>query len=55
MNITIHSGPAPNHMTILQRRNVYKVFMGKPGGKRKLGKPKHRSEHNIKMDLTEIR
>jgi hypothetical protein len=42
-------------MTILQRRNAYKVSVGKPEGNRQLGKPKHRSEHNIKMYLPEIR
>jgi len=30
---------------------VYRVLVGKPEGKRPLGKPRPSSEHNIKMDL----
>jgi hypothetical protein len=29
----------------------YRVLVGKPKGKRPLGRPKHRWEDNIKMDL----
>jgi hypothetical protein len=32
-------------------RNVYKILVGKPEGKRPLGRPRCRWEHNIKMDL----
>jgi hypothetical protein len=32
-------------------RNVYKVLMGKPEGKRPLGRPRHRWEDAIRMDL----
>jgi hypothetical protein len=35
-------------------RGVYRVFVGRPGGKRPLGRPRHRWEDNIKMDLREI-
>jgi len=35
-------------------RNAYKIVVGKPGRKRSLGKPRHRWEHNIKMDLREL-
>jgi hypothetical protein len=35
-------------------RNVYKVLMGKPEGKRSLGKPRRRWEDGIRMDLSEI-
>ena len=35
-------------------RGVHKVLMGKPEGKRSLGRPKHRWEDNIKMDLKEV-
>jgi hypothetical protein len=35
-------------------RNVYKVFIGKPEGKRPLGRPRHRWEDGIRMDLREI-
>ena len=35
-------------------RVVYRVLVGKPEGKRPLGKPRHRWEDNIKMDLQEV-
>jgi hypothetical protein len=35
-------------------RNVYRVLMGKPEGKRPLGKPRCRWEDGIIMDLREI-
>ena len=31
-----------------------RFMVGKPGGKRPLGKPKHRWEDNIKMDLQQV-
>jgi len=34
-----------------ERRGVYKVLMGKPEGKRPLGRHRHRWEDNTKMDL----
>ena len=37
-----------------ERRVVYRVFMGKPEGKRPLGRPRRRWEYNIKMDLQEV-
>jgi len=33
---------------------VYSVFLGKPDGKRPLGRPRRRWEDNIKMDLQEV-
>jgi hypothetical protein len=33
---------------------VYRVLVGKSGGKRPLGRPRHRWEDNIKMDLKEV-
>jgi hypothetical protein len=33
-------------------RNAYKIFVGKPNGKRPLGGRRRRWENNIKMDLT---
>jgi len=36
-------------------RGVYRVLVGKPEGKRPLGRPRRRSEDNIKMDLQEVR
>jgi hypothetical protein len=35
-------------------RGVYRVLVGRPEGKRPLGRPKRRWEDNIKMDLGEI-
>jgi len=32
-----------------ESRGVYRVLMGKPGGKRPLAQPRHRREDNIKM------
>jgi hypothetical protein len=37
-----------------ERRGVYRVFVGKPGGKRPLGRPRHRWKDNIKVDLQEV-
>jgi hypothetical protein len=34
-------------------RGVYRVLIGRPEGKRPLGRPRHRWEDNIKMDLRE--
>ena len=36
-----------------ERRGVYMVLVGKSEGKRPLGRPRHRWEDNIKMDLQE--
>jgi hypothetical protein len=35
-------------------RNAYRLLVGKPGGKRPLGRPKHRWEDNIRRNLREI-
>jgi hypothetical protein len=35
-------------------RGVHMVLVGKPEGKRSLGRPRHRWENNIKMDLQEV-
>jgi hypothetical protein len=35
-------------------RGVYRVLVGRLEGKRPLGRPRHRWEDNIKMDLKEI-
>jgi hypothetical protein len=37
-----------------EERIVYRVLMGEPGGKRPLGRPRHRREDGIRMDLREI-
>ena len=36
------------------RRNVYRVLVGKPEGKRALGRSRRRWEDNIKMDLQDV-
>jgi hypothetical protein len=35
-------------------RGAYNILVGKPEGRRPLGRPRHRWEDNIKMDLEEI-
>jgi hypothetical protein len=37
----------------LEGRGVHRVLVGKPEGKRTLGRPRRRWEDNIKMDLQE--
>ena len=37
-----------------QGRGVHRVLVGKPEGKRPLGRPRRRWEDNIKMDLQEV-
>ena len=39
---------------MLQSRNAYRVLVGKPEGKRPLGRPRRRWEDNIKMNLREV-
>jgi hypothetical protein len=35
-------------------RNAYRILVGKPEGKKPLGKPRRRWMNNIKMDVIEI-
>jgi hypothetical protein len=37
-----------------EERKVYKVLVGKPKGKRPLGRPRRRWEDGVRMDLREI-
>jgi hypothetical protein len=37
-----------------EKRNVYRLLVGKPEGKRPLGRPRRRWTDNIKMDLLEM-
>jgi hypothetical protein len=37
-----------------EKRNVYRLLVGKPEGKRPLGRPRRRWMDNIKMGLVEI-
>jgi hypothetical protein len=36
-----------------EKRNAYRILVGKPEGKRPLGRPRRRWVENIKMDLRE--
>jgi hypothetical protein len=43
------------HVALMgEGRGAYRVLVGRPKGKRPLGRPRHRWEYNIKMDLREI-
>jgi hypothetical protein len=43
------------HVALMgEGRGVYKVLVGKPEGKRPLGRPRHTWEDNIKLELREI-
>jgi hypothetical protein len=37
-----------------EKKNAYRLLVGKPEGKRPLGRPRRRWVDNIKMDLLEI-
>jgi hypothetical protein len=37
-----------------EKRNAYRLLVGKPEGKRTLGRPRRRRIDNIKMGLLEI-
>jgi hypothetical protein len=37
-----------------EKRNSYRLLVGKPEGKRPLGRPRHRWVDNIRMDLGEV-
>jgi hypothetical protein len=39
---------------LVERRGVYRVLVGKPEGKRPLGRSRRRWEDNIRMDLREV-
>jgi hypothetical protein len=36
-------------------RGLYRVLVGKPEGKRPLGRPRRRWEDNVRIDLQEVR
>jgi len=40
--------------TYEERRDVYRVLVGKPEGKIPFGRPRNRWDNNIKMDLQEV-
>jgi hypothetical protein len=37
-----------------ETRNAYRALVGKPEGRRPLGRPRRRWEDNVKMDLREV-
>jgi hypothetical protein len=37
-----------------ERRGVYRILVGKPEGKRPTGRPRHRREDNVRMELQEV-
>jgi hypothetical protein len=37
-----------------EKRNAYRLLVGKPDGRRPLGRPRRRWLDNIKMDLVEV-
>jgi hypothetical protein len=37
-----------------EKGNVYRILVGKPNGKRPLGRPRRKWEDNIRMDLGDI-
>jgi hypothetical protein len=37
-----------------EERRVHRVLVGKPEGKKPLGRPRHRWEDNVRMDLQEV-
>jgi hypothetical protein len=37
-----------------ERRGAYRALLGKPEGRRPLGRPRRRLEDNIKMDFREV-
>jgi len=39
---------------IVERRGVYRVWVGKPEGKKPLVRPRHRWENNMKTGLQEV-
>jgi hypothetical protein len=36
------------------RRGAYRILVGKPDGKRQLGRPRRTWKNNIEMDLQEV-
>jgi hypothetical protein len=40
-----------SYSTNEEKRNAYRILVGKPEGKRPLGRQRRRWEDNIKMDL----
>jgi hypothetical protein len=41
--------------TLEEGRGAYRILVGRPKGRRPIGRPRHRWEDNIKRDLKEVR
>jgi hypothetical protein len=39
---------------MVEKKNAYRTLVGKPEGKRLLGRPRRRWADNVKMDLREV-
>ena len=51
----LHSMRWAGHVArMAEGRGVYRVLVGKPAGKRPVGRPRRRWEDNIKVDLQEV-
>jgi hypothetical protein len=42
------------HVAQMGKRNIYRLLVGKPEGKRSLGRPRRRWMDNVQMDLLEV-
>jgi hypothetical protein len=47
----LYSSPNIIGLGIFKKRGVDRVLVGKPEGKRPLGRPRHRWEDNIRMNV----
>jgi len=54
VEIKLRTGWVGNVTCMGEMRNAYSILTGKPEGKRLLGRPRYRSEDNIRIDLKEI-
>ena len=55
MLLEVHTLRAGHVARMGEDRGVHGLLVGKPQGKRSLGRPRHKWEDNIKMDLQEVR
>jgi hypothetical protein len=51
---SMRTGLAGHIARMGEKRNAYRILVGKPEGKRPLGRPRRRWEDNIKLDLREM-
>ena len=54
MEVVNIQGTKKNIFHIYEMWGVYRALVGKPEGKRPLGRPRHRWVDNIRMDLQEV-